>query len=395
MKLSDTSIRNAKPEGKDYRLSDGNTLYLLVKTAGGKYWRMDYRFQNKRKTLALGVYPRIKLKIARKRCHDARQLLDEGVDPGQRKKEAKQEASSANTLEFITREWHQKNIHTWTEGHARKNLGNLELNIFPWLGDKPIRLITALELLTALRRIEDRGALTMAHKAKQICGQVFRYAIATGRAEHDISASLKGALAPHKKRHMSAITDPIEVGGLLRAIDSYRGHFVTRCALKLAPMIFLRTIELRHAEWAEVSFDTHEWKIPAEKMKKRNMPHIIPLSKQAMEILQEIKPFTKHRSKYIFPSIRGNTRCMSENTILTALRRMGYSKEEMTGHGFRGMASTLLHENEWPPHVIELQLAHKENNGVKAAYNHALYMDKRREMMQWWADYLDKLKNTK
>ncbi len=393
MPLTDTAIRNAKPIDKQYKLSDDKGLYLLVKKAG-KYFRLDYRFNGKRKTLALGVYPEVKLKDARERRDEARQLLQNDVDPAQHKKETKhlRIEQAANSLEAIAREWFTKSKHIWTEGHSRTIMSRLENNVFPWLGSRPVMAISAPDLLAMLRRIEDRGALETAHRVKQICGQVFRYAIATGRAERDPCADLRGALPPTKPKHMATIIDPKQVGGLLRAIDGYEGHLVTRCALRLAPLVFVRPGELRHAEWAEINLREAEWKIPAEKMKMRK-PHIVPLSQQVLAVLREIEPLTG-RGRYVFPSPRTTERPMSNNAVLSALRRMDYAKEEMSGHGFRAMASTILHEQGWPTAMIELQLAHAEKNSVRAAYNHAQHLPERKRMMQAWADYLDQLKKT-
>lgn len=392
MPLTDTAIRNAKQKEKPYKLSDQKGVYLLVNTAG-KYFRYDYRFAGKRKTLALGVYPDVKLAAARERHDEARRMLKNGVDPAQHRKETKtlQKEQAANSFEALAREWFTKNKHVWTEGHSKTIIRRLELNIFPWLGTRPIVSITAPELLSVLRRIEDRGAIETAHRVKQICGQVFRYAIATGRAERDPSADLRGALPPTKTRHMATITEPKKIGGLLRAIDGYEGYFITKCALQLAPLLFVRPGELRRAEWREISFENAEWKMPAEKMKMRS-PHIVPLATQAVVILREIEALTGG-GRYIFPSLRTGERPMSNNTTLAALRRMGYAKEEMSGHGFRAMASTILHEQGWPSDVIERQLAHTERNSIKAAYNHAQHLPERRKMMQVWADYLDKLKD--
>jgi len=283
-----------------------------------------------------------------------------------------------------------KNKHIWTEGHSKTIIRRLELNIFPWLGTRPVASITAPELLAVLRRIEDRGALETAHRVKQICGQVFRYAIATGRGERDPSADLRGALPPAKPKRMATITDPKQISELLRVIDGYEGHLITKCALRFAPLVFVRPGELRQAEWQEINFDQAEWKIPAEKMKMR-ISHIVPLSTQAIEILKEIEPLTG-RSRYVFPSLRTAERPMSNNTVLAALRRLGYAKEEMSGHGFRAMASTVLHEQGWRSDIIERQLAHAERNSIKAAYNHAQHLPERRRMMQAWADYLGMLK---
>ena len=391
MPLTDTAIRNAKPKEKPYKLTDGRGLYLLVNKSG-RYFRWDYRFGSKRKTLALGVYPDIKLKEVREKHEDLRRLLSMDIDPMEHKKQvkAKIHAETTNSFEAVAREWFSKNQPVWTEKHAQTIISRLENNIFPWLGTTATSSITAPMLLESLRRVEDRGAVETAHRVKQICGQVFRYAIATGRGDRDPSADLKGALPPTKPKHMATITSPDKVGELMRAIDGYQGNLITRCALQMAPLTFVRPGELRHAEWEEINIDEAVWKIPAEKMKMRSV-HIVPLSKQAIAVLDEIKALTGN-GKYIFPSLRSGSRPMSDNTILAALRRMGYAKEEMTGHGFRGMASTLLHENGWGSDIIERQLAHAEGNSVKAAYNHAQHLPERRKMMQWWADYLDTLR---
>ena len=390
MPLTDTAIRNAKPQEKPYKLTDQQGLYLLVNEVG-KYFRFDYRFGGKRKTLSLGVYPDVKLKEAREEHENARKLLRNGVDPLQHKKQIKNMLSTqaTNNFEAVAWEWFAKNKHTWTEGHSRTIDGRLKLNVLPWLGERSIASITAADILAVLRRIESRGAIETAHRIKQICGQVFRYAIATGRADRDPSADLRGALSPVKPKRMATITNPGKIGELLRAIAGYEGHFITKCALQFAPLVFVRPGELRHAEWREISFDTAEWKIPAEKMKMRN-PHIVPLSRQAVAVLRELEPFTK-RSRYVFPSLRSSERPMSNNTVLAALRRMGYAKEEMSGHGFRSMASTLLNEQGWNRDAIERQLAHAEGNGVRAAYNYAEFLPERRKMMQAWADNLDLL----
>jgi integrase len=394
MPLTDTAIRNAKPKDRPYKLSDQNGLYLLVNQAG-KYFRYDYRFTGKRKTLAIGVYPTVKLKEAREKLDDARKLLSNGVDPAEFKKEVKNKLleQTENSFKAVALEWFTKNKHVWTEGHSRTIIRRLELNIFPWLGGQPVSSITAPDILTALRRIENRGAVETAHRVHQICGQVFRYAIATGRADRDPSADLRGALPPTKSKRMATIIDPEKIGELLRAIDGYEGQLITKCALRLAPLVFVRPGELRHAEWQEINFDQAEWKIPGEKMKMRTI-HIVPLAHQAVSILREIEPLTG-QGRYVFPSLRSAARPMSNNTVNAALRRMGYSKDEICGHGFRSMASTILHEQGWPSDVIERQLAHAEKNTVKRAYNHAEYLPERRKMMQAWADFLDQLKEEK
>jgi integrase len=391
MPLVDTAIRTAKPKDKPYKMADEKGLYLLVNPAG-KYFRFDYRFAGKRKTLALGVYPEVTLKVARERRDEVRKLIANGVDPGQQRKMTKlrQVAQAANSFQAVAVEWHSRNKHTWTEDHAKTILSRLELNVFPWLGSRPIAEVSPPDLLGVLRRIESRGAIETAHRVKQICGQVFRFAIATGRAERDSSADLRGALSPTKSTRMATIIEPQKIGELLRAIDGYQGTLIAKCALSLAPLVFVRPGELRQAEWAEINLEKAEWRIPGEKMKMRD-PHIVPLSRQAVAVLKEIEPLTG-RGRYVFPSVRTLARPMSENTVLAALRRMGYAKEEMTGHGFRAMASTTLHEQGWPTDVIERQLAHTERNSIKAAYNHAQHLPERRKMMQAWADYLDSLK---
>jgi len=390
MPLTDTAIRNASLQEKQYKLSDERGLYLLVNKAG-KYFRLDYRFAKKRKTLALGVYPEVSLKEARKRRDDARKMIAASIDPVQHRKltKAMQAEQAENSFEAIAREWHLKFSSRWAASHANKIIRRFELYVFPWIGNRPIAEITAPELLTILRRIENRGISETAHRTKQNCGQVFRYAVATGRTERDPSADLKGALAPAKHERMATITEPKKIGELLRTIDSYEGTFIAKYALMLAPLVFVRPGELRHAEWAEIDLEANEWRIPADKMKMKE-PHIVPLAKQAVGILKEIQPLTG-QGRYVFPSIRTSSRPMSENTVLAALRRMGYTKEEMTGHGFRAMASTVLHEQGWPSDVIERQLAHGERNSIKAAYNHAQHLPERQRMMQAWADYLDSL----
>lgn len=392
MPLTDKAIRNAKPKDGPYKLHDERGLYLLINPSG-KYFRMDYRYGGKRKTMAMGVYPEVPLKEARERRDAARKMLRDGVDPMQDKAEKKlsQIRDKTSDFEYVAREWIEKVKHLLTEGHASTVIRRLERHVFPWLGKLSVSEITPNELLLVLRRIEDQGAIETAHRVNQVCGQVFRYAIVTGRCDRNPAADLRGALIPATHKNMAAITDQKEIGALLRAIDGYEGHFVTKCALRLAPLVFVRPGELRQAEWKEIDFETATWKIPAEKMKMRR-DHIVLLSRQAVAILQELHPLTG-RGRYIFPSIRTSERPMSENTVLAALRRMGYSKDEMTGHGFRGLASTALHELGWQSDVIELQLAHAERNKVKAAYNHAEHLEERRKMMQAWADYLDGLRD--
>ena len=392
MPLSNPKIRNAKLREKPYKLSDEKGLYLLVNKTG-KYWRFDYRFSGKRKTLALGVYPDVTLAKAREDRDKAREKIVNDIDPATSlSKKAKRQAekgAAENSFQVVAREWFNKYSPTWATTHSEKIIRRLEKDIFPWIGNRPIAEIMAPELLTIFRRIESRGAIDTAHRAQQNCGQIFRYAVATGRAERNPTADLRGALPPLKEKHYASITDPKEIGELLRAIEGYKGSFVTKCALKLAPLAFVRPGELRHAEWSEINLDKAEWRIPAEKMKMR-VAHIVPLSKQAIETLREVQPLTGN-GRYIFPCNRSSSSPMSENTVLAALRRLGYSKNEMTGHGFRSMASTLLNEQGWHRDAIERQLAHAERDSVRAAYNYAEHLPERRKMMQHWADYLEAL----
>ena len=389
--LTDIKVLKAKPQGKPASLFDGSGLYLLVTPTGGKLWRFKYRFDKQEKKLALGSYPEISLLDARKRREDARKLLANGIDPGAVRKAQKQaNAEETETFEVIAREWFNKFKHNWKESHAQRVISRLEKNVFPHIGSKPISKIKAPELLAVLRRIEARGIIHSAHTIRGISGQVFRYAVATGRAERDPSADLRGALPPVKTINRAAITDPVKAGELLRAIDNYRGSFVVQSALKFAPLTFVRPGELRHAEWSEIDFDKAEWNIPAEKMKMKQ-PHLVPLSKQAIEILTELMKLTGN-GKYVFPG-RTSSRPMSDNAILAALRYMGFEKTEMSGHGFRAMARTILDEVlQVRPDLIEHQLAHAVRDPLGRAYNRTQHLSERRRMMQTWADYLDDLK---
>lgn len=393
MPLTDTTVRNAKPEPKPRKLADGSGLYLLIQPSGSKLWRLKYRIAGKEKLLAIGKYPGVTLREARRRRDDARDLLAAGLDPSAAKRAQKlaQHDSVRNSFEALAREWMGQQGSKWTASHRAKVARRLEVNVFPWLGRRPVAEITAPELLAVLRRIESRGIIETAHRAQQNCSAVFRYAVATGRAESDPSAALRGALKPARERHHASIKDPSAIGALLRAIDDYGGDHVTRCALKLAPMVFVRPGELRAAEWAEIDTEAAEWRIAAERMKMR-APHIVPLSRQALAVIAELRPLTGS-GRYLFPGLRSPKRPMSENTVNAALRRMGYTKDEMTGHGFRSMASTLLNEMGWHRDAIERQLAHAERDNVRAAYNYAEHLPERRRMMQAWADYLDSLRN--
>lgn len=392
MALTDTAIRHAKPGAKPIKMADEKGLYLLIHPNGGKWWRFDYRFGDKRKTLSMGVYPDVGLKDARERRDQARKLLAQDIDPGENRKvqKAAKEERSANSLEAVAREWFAKNSPHWAKSHADKIIARLENDVFPWLGEKPISEIKAPDLLTCLRRIEERGAVDTAHRALQNCGQVFRYAIATGRAEHDISADLKGALPPAKSGNFAAITDPAKVGALLRAMDAVNAGFVVKCALRLAPLVFVRPGELRTAQWADIDLDGAEWRYFVTKTKTS---HSVPLAIQAVAILRELHPLTG-RGRYVFPGTRDKEQPMSGGAIGMALRRAGYNtREEHTGHGFRAMARTILHEElEFDRDVIEHQLAHRVPDALGSAYNRTKFMKQRRAMMQQWGDYLDKLK---
>jgi integrase len=393
MPLNEMKVRNAKPKEKFYKLTDSDGLYLHLTEKGSKLWRFRYRFGGKEKLLALGTYPEISLADARQRRDEARKQVAHGIDPGAVRKAQKQaETGEKETFEVIAREWHIKFTPTWTPGHAVKIMRRLELDLFPWIGKRPITEIKATELLAALRRVESRGALESAHRIRAIAGQVFRYAVATGRADRDPSGDLKGALPQPNEKHHAAITDPKEVGPLLRALDGYQGHFVVKCALRLAPMLFVRPGELRTAEWEEIDLDEAVWNIPAKKMKMKE-PHMVPLATQAIEILKELKQLTG-ASKYVFPSGRSFARPMSNNAILAALRRMGFPKDEMSGHGFRAMARTILDEVlQVRPDFIEHQLAHAVRDPNGRAYNRTAHLAERRKMMSTWADYLDGLKS--
>jgi len=390
--LSDMKIQKAKPKDKSITLFDGGGLFLMVTPTGGKLWRFKYRFDGKEKKLAFGSYPEISLLDARKRRDEARSQLAHGIDPGAVRKAQKQaNIQETETFEIIAREWHERFKSNWTTEYAIKIMSRLEGDVFPHIGAKSINEIKAPELLTVLRRVEARGTFELAHRIRTICGQVFRYAVATGRAERDPAADLRGALSPVKTINRAAITEPKKVAALLRAIEDYQGSFVVKCALRLAPLVFVRPGELRHAEWSEIDFENAEWNIPASKMKMRE-PHLVPLSKQAIEILRQIKEYTGG-SLYVFTSGRTFDRPMSDNAILAALRRMGYEKSEMSGHGFRAMARTILDEVlQVRPDFIEHQLAHAVRDPNGRAYNRTSHLAERKKMMQLWSDYLDGLK---
>lgn len=391
MPLTDIALKAAKPTEKTQRLFDGGGLYLEISTAGGKWWRFKYRFDGKEKRLSLGVYPDVSLKDARERRDEMRRLVANDVDPGVNRKiqKAAKLERSANSFETIAREWYAKHSPGWAETHSSKIIRRLEKDVFPWMGGRPISEITAQELLTVLRRIEGRGTLDTAHRAGGNCSQVFRYAIATGRAERDPVPDLRGALPPARGGNFAAITDPAKVGALLRAIDAFEGTFVVQSALRLAPLIFVRPGELRRALWEEIDFDRAEWRYWVTKTKTE---HSVPLAAQSLAILKDLHPLTGH-GRHVFPG-RDPKQPMSEAAVNAALRRMGYdTKTEITGHGFRAMARTILAEElHQKPEVIEHQLAHKVPDALGTAYNRTKFLKERRSMMQLWADYLDKLK---
>lgn len=389
MPLTDVVCKNAKPKEKAYKLSDAQGMYLEIQPSGSRYWRMKYRFGGKEKRLALGVYPEVSLTEAREKRGHARKLLASDIDPGAQRKAVKssQTSDNENSFEAVAREWFGKFAPNWADNHSTKIIRRLEKDVFPWLGSRPISEIAAPELLACLRRVETRGAIETTHRIHQNCGQIFRYAVATGRAERDPSADLRGAIPPTKVKHHASIVELKAIGGLLRAMSGYDGSLATKCALRLSALLFVRPGELRQAEWAEFNFDTAEWRIPAEKMKMREL-HIVPLSTQAIAILKDLQPLTGS-GRYVFPGARTNGRPMSENTINGALRRLGYTRDDMTAPGFRSMASTLLNEQGWHRDAIERQLAHAERDAVRAAYNYAEHLPERKRMMQSWADFLE------
>lgn len=389
MPLSDAKARNAKPRTKPYKIADGEGLFLAVMPTGSKYWRLRYYFAGKEKLLALGVYPDVSLADARDGRAEARRTLAAGGDPAEQKKEAKRLAilKSENSFEAIAREWFEKRKHGWAESSANTTLKRLERHILPKLGPRPVAEITPPEVLSVLRVVEDRGALETAQRVMQICGQIFMYAIATGRAERNPVPDLRGALkTPVVKHH--AYLSAGDLPEYLKKLEAYDGSVQTRLALRLLLLTFVRTTELRGAEWTEIDWDKAEWRIPAARMKMREL-HIVPLSRQAIRTLREVEKLTGHH-QYVFPNQHKPSQLMSENTMLYALYRMGYHSRT-TAHGFRSTASTILNEHNVRSDVIERQLAHSERDTVRAAYNYAQYLPERRKMMQWWADYLDKV----
>lgn len=391
MKLSDLFVRKANGNGKVQKHSDGGGLFLYVTPEGKKSWRLAYRFVGKQKLLVIGPYPTISLKEARERRDSAKKLLLDNIDPSAAKQAAKAAAVDAarDSFEAVAREWIEKFSASWTPVYRTTMLCRLENKIFPYIGKRPIKTVTAPELLAVLRRVE-KDSVEVAHRVMRECGRIFRYAIATGRAERDVAADLRGALAPEPKNHFATITDPKGVGKLLNTLDNYIGTYAVGCALRLGPLLFVRARELAWAEWSEFDLDGAEWRIPAARMKMKQV-HIVPLSRQAVAILRELHAFSG-KGRFLFPGQNEKEPRINSCTLVLGLHRMGYGKGTMTFHGFRSMASTLLNERGYNRDWIERQLAHCERNGVRAAYNYAEYLPERRKMMQDWADILDELR---
>ena len=391
MALTNVDIKNAKPRDKSYRLYDEKGLYLEVTPAGGKLWRLKYRFGGKEKRLSIGPYPEVGLKAAREARDSARSLRASGIDPSEHKKRQKvaQTKHTDGAFETLAREWHMGKSRVWSTIHSKNVLDRLTRNVFPYVGKAPIEDITAPDLLKLLRRIEERNAHETAHRVLGNIGEVYRYAIASGKAERNIALDIKGALQPVKKQHLAAVTEPKRVGELLKMMDAYSGTLTVQCALKLAPLVFVRPGELRQARWKDIDLETREWRYTVTKTQTE---HIVPLSAQAVQILKDLHPVTG-RWEYVFPSLRSRRRPMSNNAILSALRRMEIDKEEMSGHGFRAMARTILDEVlGYRVDIIEHQLAHRVKDPLGRAYNRTSHLAERKEMMQAWADYLEDLR---
>ncbi|RIV80313.1 tyrosine-type recombinase/integrase [Pelagerythrobacter aerophilus] len=393
-KLYATSVANAKPNERDYKLTDGEGLYLLVRKSGRKLWRMNYSHCGKQRTLSFGAWPEVSLADARDRRDDARSLLASGIDPSHQRKvdAARARVEENDTFKAVAKEWIAKNER---EDMAEITLAKIRWLLdmaYPKIGNRPIAKITAQEVLAVLRSIEATGRYESARRMRSVLSRVFRYAIATTRAEHDPARDLRGALTVPKAKHLAAITTAKEAGELMRAIEGYTGHGITLFALRLSAHLFVRPGELRRAEWSEFDFERAVWNIPAEKMKMRR-PHRVPLSAQVLTLFEQLWDLTG-TGKYCFPSFRSGARPMSENTVNAALRALGFGKEQMTAHGFRAMAATLLNEcGRFNPDAIERQLAHMENNGVRRAYTRGEYWDERVSLMQFWSDELERLRD--
>ncbi|MBD7304310.1 tyrosine-type recombinase/integrase [Klebsiella pneumoniae] len=391
MKLTARQVDTSKPKDKPYKLSDGGGLYLLVNPNGSRYWRLKYRIAGKEKLLALGVYPDITLAEARQKRADAKKVLAAGGDPGQEKQEEKQakEQAVANSFERLAMEWHSHKSTSWSEGYAEHLLMYLKKDIFPFIGQKAITDISQVEMLNVLRKMEQRGVLDKLKKTRQACRQIFTYAIITGRAEHNPVSDLAGALKSPKQQHYPHLLAD-QIPDFLRALSEYSGSTITRNATRLLMLTGLRTIELRASEWVDIDFDKGVWNVPAERMKMRR-PHLVPISTQVRELLEEIHQLTG-RWKYVFPGRNDAGKPMSEASINQVIKRIGYDGKA-TGHGFRHTMSTILHEQGYNTAWIETQLAHVDKNSIRGTYNHAQYLDGRREMLQWYADYMQALEN--
>jgi len=412
--LTDTAIKAAKPASKAFKLSDEKGLYLLIQPAGGKWWRFDYRFDGKRKTLSMGIYPDVNLKQARAYRDEARQLVANGTDPAQLRKaekttisEAMREQAEAEKIEAMIRageslpgsfaavaqEWAEKFLADKSEKYRDKVVRRLKVEVFPHIGRTPIDQVTAPDVLALLQRIESRGIFETTHRIKQNIGQIMRYAIATGRAVNEPTQALRGALTPNKATHLASLTEPKDIGPLLRVMSSYEGSPITKAALTIAPLVFVRPGELRSMEWAHIDWEACEWRYTTPKTKQ---DHIVPLAQQVVKTLGELQLLTGH-ARYVFPSARSDQRCMSDNTINAALKRLGVdTSKEITAHGFRAMARTVLEEvHGFRPEVIELQLAHAVRDPLGRAYNRTKHLETRKKMMQVWADYLDELRDSK
>ncbi len=390
--LTEVQVRNAKASNKTVRIFDGYGMYLEIAPSGSKWWRLKYRHLGKEKRLSLGVYPETGLKGARARRDDARRLLSNGVDPSENRKavRASRIEQAGNSFEVVAREWFEKYSANWAENHSKRIIRRLEKDVFPWLGARPVGDIKAMDLLTTIRKLEKRDVLETAHRTLATCGQIFRYAVATGRAERDPSGDLRGAIPPVKGEHFAAVTDPKKVGELLRVLEGYQGSLIVQSALALAPLVFVRPGELRTAQWVDIDLANAEWRYTVS---KTNTAHVVPLARQAVTIFETVRGLTG-KGQYVFPSARSRKRPMSDNAILAAMRRMGISKDEMSGHGFRAMARTILDEVlGFRPDLIEHQLAHAVRDPLGRAYNRTAHLPERREMMQRWADYLDDLKS--
>jgi len=393
MPLTATEVKQAKPQAQPYKLTDGGGMYLLIKPNGGKYWRFKYRIAGKEKVLAVGVYPDVSLAEARNRRTAAREQLAKSIDPGQAKRIERitRHLASADSFEAVATEWYESRLQEKSDSYRHRTRQLLKNDLNPSLGSRPISQITSAELLMVLRKVEARGAVNMAHRAKQTAGQVFRYAVATGRAERDPSGDLRGALKTKAKKHYAAITDPVQVGKLLLAIDAFQGTPTVKTALQMSALLFQRPGEIRAMEWAEINWDEERWEIPADKM-KMGQPHIVPLCSQALEHLKALHRITG-RGRYVYPSARGGSRSLSENAVRVALRTMGYDNDAMTPHGFRAMARTIMDEVlNYPVEWIEHQLAHAVKDANGRAYNRTAHLPQRKAMMQGWADYLDNLR---